>query len=78
MKHIVTSRDGALFVVNSAERSVNADKDFASRKTAAELAEHGDFAPVTDAEVITVEAPAPVVPRSWRESAYVIQGGRQS
>lgn len=51
MKHIVTSRDGIQFVVDSEERSVQFDRVFAARQPAEVLEKHGDFVRIYDLDL---------------------------
>jgi hypothetical protein len=84
MNHIVTSKDGLHFAVNSAEKSVAFDRAFAAGKTSAELAAHGDFTQVKSLddllapEEYTFSAPRISGPLEKRKAFRVIKGGKQS
>jgi hypothetical protein len=75
MRHVVTSRDGIQFVVDSATRSVPADRLFASRWTAEALERHGDFHRVTDIDLAALLAPDPP-PVRQRPQLRLIRGGK--
>jgi hypothetical protein len=87
MRHLVTSSDGANFVVDSAnELSKIADRDYARGKTAAELIAHGDFEPTRTVNSwdAFVEAlgrgpkllTGPPTPAQRRAQFRLIRGGR--
>ena len=85
MRHIVTSRDGVQFAVNSAPNSVRFDQAFAKHRTAAELEAHGDFARLTDIDLSALVAPDPKAARprpsdldarARRARFTLIQGGK--
>lgn len=52
MKHIVKSREGIEFVVESEPRTAPFDIEFAKARPAAELRLHGDFTEVRDLELV--------------------------
>ena len=77
MKHIVKSREGVEFVVESEPRTAPFDVAFAKARPAAELALHGDFVRVGEAAPEFVfEAPRIVGPLERRAAFTVIKGGK--
>jgi hypothetical protein len=89
VNHLVISKDGVTFAVNSDPRSVAFDQAFAKSKTAAELVAHGDFTQVKSLDDLFTEeeaAPefvfeAPKVPRisgplEKRAALRLIKGGK--
>lgn len=78
MKHIVKSREGIEFVVESDPKSAAYDVTFAAMRPAAELALHGDFVKVGEAAPEFVfEGPRIVGPLERRAAFKVIKGGKQ-
>jgi hypothetical protein len=81
MKHIVKSREGIEFVVESEPRSVVYDVLFALARPAAELELHGDFQRVSDSRPLVApefvfHAPRIVGPLERRAAFKVIKGGK--
>lgn len=81
MNHLVTSKDGIQFVVESAEKSVAYDRAYAQTHTAAELAAHGDFQQVKSLDDLLApeyifEAPRISGPLEKRAAFRVIKGGK--
>jgi len=81
MRHIVTSKDGIQFAVESAERTVMYDIAYASATPAAELAAHGDFSEIKSLDdLIAPEeyyfAPRIAGPLERRAAFKVIKGGK--
>lgn len=83
MKHIVKSREGIEFVVESESRSVVYDVLFALARPAAELELHGDFQRVRGGREVSLispefvfEAPRIVGPLERRAAFKLIKGGK--
>jgi hypothetical protein len=81
VKHIVKSREGVLFVVESEQRTVPYDIAFAQARPAAELRQHGDFTELHDigqisATVVADKTPRIVGPQERRAAFRLIKGGK--
>lgn len=83
MKHIVKSREGVEFVVESEPRTAPFDIAFAQARPAAELELHGDFQRVSGGREVSLispefvfEAPRIVGPLERRAAFKVIKGGK--
>jgi hypothetical protein len=80
MRHLVTSKDGVSFAVDSDPRSIPFEQAFASVMTAEHLAAHEGF---VRADALAVEehyfsAPRISGPLEKRAAFRVIEGGKQS
>jgi hypothetical protein len=80
MKHIVKSREGIEFAVESDRRTVTFDIAFAAARPAAELRQHGDFFELHNIDLarLVSEDPTPriVGPLERRAAFRVIPGGK--
>jgi hypothetical protein len=80
MKHIVKSREGIEFVVESEPRTAPFDIAFAKARPAAELRLHGDFIETHDIDLEALVAPDPqpriVGPLERRAAFKLIKGGK--
>jgi hypothetical protein len=80
MKHIVKSREGVEFMVESSDRTVAYDIAFAAARPAVELRLHGDFTELYDIDLaaLVAEDPSPriVGPQERRAAFRVIPGGK--
>lgn len=81
MKHIVKSREGIEFVVESEPRTAPFDIAFAKARPASELELHGDFQRVSSSRALVApefvfQAPRIVGPLERRAAFRVIKGGK--